>query len=373
MTDQQLRQRIHQAMDNRLSGVERDPFLEKKAKAWGDKRKEKSRRPSLRVIIAVVIALLSILSVGYTAMYHWNLKEYLLSSGYQLPQDFESGFDQDLTQEFMGFRFHIRDAYMNGDTAAALVEISRLDNAPGVFLYHHTDLIEMNKSIRMLHADYPEDITVGEYIEKTGLPVFVANSTLRQKDRLTRGSGDFWMEGERMMVYYTTTEDLRPAHGEITLDWEVNVRDEQGKWHTAVEEITLPAPDAQAQSLVLDEMLPLEDMMLQMKAMQIADNPLGLEIRMEYVLVEEKPGDKERASQYRFQAVDPDTYGVLPDISGNTFFIPWQNPNTGITEFTWDLCIDPQAVKGERLQLQLLPREAEKGDPSAPTLWIDLK
>ncbi len=370
MSDQELRNEIHRALDAKLSDVQDDPFLEQRVKAIAE-RKGTNRRPfPFCAIVFALVLVLSTACVAYAAISYWKLGDYFRWTGSQVPSDFGSGYNQDLTQEFCGLRFHIRDAYMNGTTFVGLIEISRLDGQPALFL-PYPSIFSPEDLLGILYKDREGTITIGEYAKEKGLPICYANSTFVPEDGLDYGSGDMWMEDDRVMVYYTTTKGIYPTDGKLTLNWTVNVINDQREWQTASRKITLPVEEVKTQTLNVDEGVMVDGIRVVMDSLTLRETRLDVQMDFIYHIEGERPGNKEKVMDYRFRLVDPATWQFLPEGSlysemealdtddGTTFII--RNQTVGL-----------HAVS-DTLYFQFLPKDAQSGQKDAPTIVVKLE
>ncbi len=367
MSDQEIRNEIHRALDTKLSGVQPDPFLEQRVKAQAA-RKVTHRRPfPLRAIAFALVLVLSTVCMAYATVNYWKLGDYFRWSGSQVPSDFDSGYNQDLTQELCGLRFHIRDAYMNGTTFVGLIEISHLDEQPALFL-PYPSIFSPENLLGLLYKDCEGTITIGEYAKEKGLPIYYANSTFVPENGLDYGSGDMWMEKDRVMVYYTTTNGVYPTDGKLTLNWTVNVINDQGEWQTASKKITLPVEEIKTQTLHVDKSVPVDGIRVVMDSLTLRETRLDNQMDFIYHIEGEKPGDKEKVMDYRFRLVDPATWQFLPE---GSLYSAMEALDTadGTTFIVRNQTVGLHAVS-DALYFQLLPKDAQSGQKDAPTIVV---
>ena len=99
------------------------------------KEEPKVLKTSVRTVVLVLALLLALTGAVYAASTNWKIGDYFgRRIPGEVPEDFDSYYQEDYTQELNGVRFHIRDAYMEGDTLYAITEVSRADGQPAIFM-----------------------------------------------------------------------------------------------------------------------------------------------------------------------------------------------------------------------------------------------
>ena len=95
----------------------------------------KMKQYSVRAALIALALILAMTGVVYAVSTHWMIGDYVGGRGAgNLPQDFDSGYEESFSLELGGVRFRIRDAYVNGNTLMAVTEVSRADGKPAIFM-----------------------------------------------------------------------------------------------------------------------------------------------------------------------------------------------------------------------------------------------
>ena len=105
----------------------------KLAKLMIEEEPQMKKKISVGLVFAIVLALLSLTAVAAT-LSGWNIGSFSRFYGDQdVPENFESGFDQNLETELDGVLFRIVDAYATPGRAIVMTEISMKDGSPALF------------------------------------------------------------------------------------------------------------------------------------------------------------------------------------------------------------------------------------------------
>ena len=269
--------------------------------------------------VALALALVLMLSgVVYAASTGWMIGDYFGSrvEG-QVPKGFSSGFQADYTQELCGLRFHIRDAYVDGDLLMALTEISRADGQPAIFItdgIDETDLIDYYD--QALSFEPRDGRTIAEYAKDNDLPIHYAGSWFRQ-EKTGDGAGDEWAEdGFNRLVTFAQVEDIHSENGVAKVIWEVYARNENGQYVHQDMEITLPVDTFTKWEVPVHQAV--EGLPVVVDALYLQQSPIELQVDIAYHLdTDRMPEAYEENSaagfQYRFiHLCDPATGEQLP-------------------------------------------------------------
>ena len=313
MMEQEMRRRMHQAMDARLSGLQEDPWLAQRVMNQ-PKGEKKVKRFTIQTVLAMML-LLAIMGTVYAASQnsapddlitntpvpasegmgevdqwaiveraaqkaekdHWMLPDYFRWSGVELPEDFTTGFDQDLTQEFGGFRFHIRDAYVNGNTVHAVIEVTRIDGEKSIIM-HSPQSVSLDKLLCAYYKglrDVDENTTLREYLNEKDLPMEYAMSSFEQKGAYT-GGGDVWLEKEgNGAVHYDYLNNITVEDGVAKLEWQVMYWDaENEKWFSTSMPIELPAAEVQEQVIDVYKTINVNGVDVELQLIRLYENNL---------------------------------------------------------------------------------------------------
>ena len=113
----------------------------KLAKLMIEEEPQMKKKISVGLVFAIVLALLSLTAVAAT-LSGWNIGSFSRFYGDQdVPENFESGFDQNLETELDGVLFRIVDAYATPGRAIVMTEISMKDGSPDNILLRCTTCI----------------------------------------------------------------------------------------------------------------------------------------------------------------------------------------------------------------------------------------
>lgn len=415
MTEQEMRRRMHQAMDARLSGVQEDPWLAQRVMNQ-PKGEKKVKRFTVQTVLAMML-LLAIMGTVYAASLnsapddlitntpvpasegvcevdqwaiveraaqkaeedHWMLPDYFRWSGVELPEDFTTGFDQDLTQEFGGFRFHIRDAYVNGNTVHAITEITRIDGEAAIVLrspyddwkadplcVYYKNLIDMNMAL-----------TLGEYVEEKNAPVYYASTLFMEKGTFNNGGGMEWFEGEQKgEIQYEYSREFVSENGVMKIDWEVAYWDEiEDKFVWTSMPIELPAVEVQEQMIDVFKTINVNGVDVELQLIRLYENNLDIEMDIIFSLVNPQAGDEEKMKEMYFFPVNPQDWSI--PAAGTMHPIPKELLNAETATYVMaGECYSKSAIQDGVLYLQMLQEkkgEKVKPDPDAPVIAVRIK
>ena len=414
MTEQEMRRRMHQAMDARLSGLQEDPWLAQRAMNQ-PKGEKKVKRFTIQTVLAMML-LLAIMGTVYAASLnsapddlitntpvpasegmggvdqwaiveraaqkaekdHWMLPDYFRWSGVELPEDFTTGFDQDLTQEFGGFRFHIRDAYVNGNTVLAITEITRTDGEAAIVLMWPTgwekDLV---RTYYKNLSDVDMTLTLGEYVEKKNIPVYAAVNFFGQSGRASDGGGMEWFEGEgKGEIQHEYATNLVSENGVMKIDWEVAYWDEiEDKFVWTSMPIELPVVEVQEKLIDVYKTINVNGVDVELQLIRLYENALDIEMDIVFRLVNSKEGDEEKMKDMYFYPINPKDWSI-PN-PGTMHPIPKTILNDETLAYVMEReTYSKSAIQDGVLYLQMLPEkngEKVKPDPDAPVIAVRIR
>ena len=115
MTENREDDRIRSAMNRTMSGLEGNPYLARRVIA-ASKGEVKVKKKISAVTVLVIALMLTSVTALALQLSGWRIADYIMNV-YEgsIPDDFESGFNQDLTLDVENVRFHVRDAYAAGN------------------------------------------------------------------------------------------------------------------------------------------------------------------------------------------------------------------------------------------------------------------
>jgi len=174
---------------------------------------KKMKKFTTRTAVLVFALLLALMGAAYAAANIRTLGGLLPS----VPEDFNTGFDQELTHDFGGFRYRVLDAYLNGNSLMALMEVSRADGTPGLFLM---DGDAEEDPIYCLYPDRAEDSrTIGEYARDQQLPINYVGAKFTQPGSEQNVDGRSWMEEDQRRIWYAELPNVQVENGQASVDW----------------------------------------------------------------------------------------------------------------------------------------------------------
>lgn len=415
MTEQELRNSLHRAMNARLSGMQEDPWLAQRILNQ-PKGEKKMKRFTIQTVLAMIL-LLAIMGTVYAATLssapddlinntplpasggtgevdrwsmvekvaqeakdnHWMLPDYFRWSGIELPEDFTTTeFDQELTQEFGDFRYHLRDVYVNGNTVHAITEITRIDGKASAIViwpedYEDDLLCVYYKGLKGID----DSLTLKEYLDKTNMPVYAAINYLHQEEIFSSGGGMTWFEGEgNGMVEYVYETNMVSENGIAKIDWHV------GYWDDAVgqfvwQSMPIEIPVVEVEEKVIDvyKTINVNGVDVELQLIRLYENTLDIEMDIVFRLVNPKEGDEEKMKEMYFYPVNPQNWSI----PGPGTMHPI--PKTLLNEETLAYVMEREtysksAIQDGVLYLQMLPEksgEQVKPDPDAPVIAVKLK
>jgi len=201
------------------------------------------KRFTLRTVILAAAIILALTGAACAAANYWMIGDYFGTRGPgHVPEGFESGYQADYTQEIGNLHFHIRDAYVSGNTLTAMVEVSRKDEMPALFV---TEGIEEDDLIanfdQALSFDAEEKRTIAEYARDEGLQIYHVGSWFTQDGKMKEGAGDEWAEDEyRRLVILCQVQDIQNSNGLAQLSWDIYMADKENGYQPKSMTIKLP-------------------------------------------------------------------------------------------------------------------------------------
>ncbi len=232
------------------------------AKLMIEEEPQVKKKLSVGLVFAIVLALLSLTAVAAT-LSGWNIGSFSRFYGDQdVPENFESGFDQDLETELDGVLFHIVDAYATPGRAIVMTEISMKDGSPALFR-HLSDPADQTPLGNYLYdlrgTDDPR--TVQDYADEKQLPVIPVYVEL-ENPQCNRWQDMLWCVDDTKAIFVSEAF-WNPADNEqaIDLDWISYVlpeSEEEPDWEAVYASgkrtaITLPVSDLETVTIPVSQ------------------------------------------------------------------------------------------------------------------------
>ena len=287
---------------------------------------------SMRTVVLALALLLALTGVVYAATTGFRIGDYFGRRGPgSVPQDFDTGFDRDYTQELCGLRFHIRDAYVDGDILIALTEISRIDGQPAIFL---TDGIFEDNPIdvfdQTLSWELRDGRSIQEYAQENDLPVYRVGNEFEQ-GAPADAVGDEWAEEDfRYLVTFTEMEGIQSEQGEAALSWNILVQDENGEFIQQSMQVSLPVESFTQWEVAVNQAV--EGLPVVVDSLRFQQSRVELKVDIAYHLDMEKMPDvaenDESAAGFRYRFIhlcDPADGRRLPQGARLLGTLRWLN------------------------------------------------
>ena len=281
---------------------------------------KKMKRFTLRTAILAIALLLATMGVVYAATNSKTLADFILGRGdAHLPEDFATGYDQDLTQTVGDVRFRIRDAYVNGNTLYAIIEASRADGSPALFLpqdYTEEDLIGN------LYREMLEDPrTIAEYAREKNLSIYWVDSWFKRNGEEMKGTFDIAMEEDQRGALFAEVFDVQPQDGFASLTWNVMTWDDPQAIQQAEKDITLPVEKNNTWEVPVHQRI--EGSQITVDTLYFRQNRMDLQVDVTYHI--DQASDWHANDHYSFEFLDPATCELIPGGAGGSTTIASTN------------------------------------------------
>ena len=167
MTDREIRERFHRAVDTTLSGLEGDSLLAQRIILQARPKEETKMKRKLSVGLVIVLALLLMSVTALAAAGLWGVIDFTGRYGTKLLDNaadtVQTGIPQHGGQGEL-VSFTLREAICDGQAAYMVFDVTPMDQ--GMLLV--MDDIGPDEPALCLGKGYPEDMTVAEYAESKG-------------------------------------------------------------------------------------------------------------------------------------------------------------------------------------------------------------
>lgn len=281
---------------------------------------KKMKRFTLRTAILVLALLLATMGVVYAATNSKTLADFILGRGNaHLPEDFATGYDQDFTQEVGDVRFHIRDAYVNGNTLYAIIEASLTDGSPALFLPQDA---EPDDLIGNLYRELLEDPrTIAEYAREKSLPLYWVDSWFKRNGEIMEGTFDIAMEEDLRGALFAEVFDIQPQGGFAVLTWNVMTWKDVQEIQQADKEIKLPVEESKTWEVPVHQRI--EGSGITVDTIYFRQNRMDLQADVTYHI--DQASDWHADDHYFFEFLDPATGELIPGGAGGSSTIASTN------------------------------------------------
>lgn len=376
MTENREDERIKSALNRMMSGLEGNPYLARRVVAASKGEVKVKKKLSIVTVLTIALMLISVTALALE-LSGWKIADYIrnVSEG-KVDDDFESGFNQDLTLDFEGIRFHVRDAYAAGNKIIIVTEASCLENETTMILPSETicdpDVTLARQYIKGL-AGVDDEITLSEYARQKGLSMIHVFVNAQQKGTYPIVTGDEWIENDTMLVSITSADYLEVENGEVEVEWEVGVFDDSSDepFKTKTLDFHLPVENVQEIEIDVQQTVIAGDIHVSLDRMVLL--PTRLDTQVELYYHTDSRQSAEQLLEYRFIAIDPSSLSFLDagSFSSGPEILDVDNQSIYLHD-SWTL---GGPLKTDTLNLQLLPvyswaKEGTERDQGLPDVQI---
>ena len=308
MTESREDERIKSALNRTMSGLEGNPYLARRIVAASEG--EGKVKKKLSIVLVLIIALL--LTTGTALALElsgWKIADYIrnVSQG-KVDESFESGFQQDLTIDMEGVRFHIRDAYAAGNKLITVTEACCLNNNTTMILPSR-EICDPDVTPAWLYvkelAGVDEKITLSEYARQKGLSMIHVYVDAKQKGTYPIVTGDDWVENDTTLVSITSANDLKPEDGAVEVEWEVGVIDYSNDGPIGTKTLDFQLPVESAQEIEMDVRKTVLAGDIPVSLDRVVLTPTRLDTQVELFYHADSGASAKQLLEFRFIAVDP--------------------------------------------------------------------
>ena len=323
--------------------IEEEPLVKKKI--------------SVGLVFALVFALLSLTALA-AGLSGWSIGDFSrFYMDQDVPENFESGFDQDLETELDGVLFHIVDAYATPGRAIVMTEISMKDGSPALFR-HWSDPADQtplgNYLYELRATDDPR--TVRDYADEKNLPVVPVYVEL-DNPQCHRWQDMLWCVDDYKAIFVSEAFwDPSYYPQAIDLDWISYVipeSEEEPDWEAVYAggkrtSITLPVSDLETVTIPVNQEIAGPSGPVVVDTLSLRRSSLETRAVISYHADSSNPEDLEALSCWDFYAYMPDSLKPVPHVLDGNMpeYIP--NPKTnrisGTDELSLNLPRDAEAI-----------------------------
>ena len=378
MTENREDDRIRSAMNRTMSGLEGNPYLARRVIA-ASKGEVKVKKKISAVTVLVIALMLTSVTALALQLSGWRIADYIrnVDEG-SIPDDFESGFNQDLTLDVENVRFHVRDAYAAGNKIILVTEAYCLENDTTMVLpsedFCDPNIMHARQYIKEL-AGVDDEITLSDYAKQKGLSMIHVYVNAQQKDTYPIVSGDEWIENDTTLVSITSADYLEPGNGTVEVEWEVGVYHDQSDEPLETKTLNFQLPVENVKKIQLDVHQPVMAEGIPVSLDRVVLMPTRLETQVELFYHTDSRQSAEQLLKYRFKALDPTSLKFAN--AGSNSDGPEILSTEGQSVYFHDAWTISSSLEKDALYLQFLPvyswpDEREEGLPDAQTIKIDI-
>lgn len=378
MTENREDDRIRSAMNRTMSGLEGNPYLARRVIA-AFKGEVKVKKKISAVTVLVIALMLTSVTALALQLSGWRIADYIrnVDEG-SIPDDFESGFNQDLTLDVENVRFHVRDAYAAGNKIILVTEAYCLENDTTMVLpsedFCDPNISHARQYIKEL-AGVDDEITLSDYAKQKGLSMIHVYVNAQQKDTYPIVSGDEWIENDTTLVSITSADYLEPVNGTVEVEWEVGVYHDQSDEPLETKTLNFQLPVENVKKIQLDVHQPVMAEGIPVSLDRVVLMPTRLETQVELFYHTDSRQSAEQLLKYRFKALDPTSLKFAN--AGSNSDGPEILSTEGQSVYFHDAWTISSSLEKDALYLQFLPvyswpDEREEGLPDAQTIKIDI-
>ena len=378
MTENREDDRIRSAMNRTMSGLEGNPYLARRVIA-ASKGEVKVKKKISAVTVLVIALMLTSVTALALQLSGWRIADYIrnVDEG-SIPDDFESGFNQDLTLDVENVRFHVRDAYAAGNKIILVTEAYCLENDTTMVLpsedFCDPNIRHARQYIKEL-AGVDDEITLSDYAKQKGLSMIHVYVNAQQKDTYPIVSGDEWIENDTTLVSITSADYLEPVNGTVEVEWEVGVYHDQSDEPLETKTLNFQLPVENVKEIQLDVHQPVMAEGIPVSLDRVVLMPTRLETQVELFYHTDSRQSAEQLLKYRFKAIDPTSLKFAN--AGSNSDGPEILSTEGQSVYFHDAWTISSSLEKDALYLQFLPvyswpDEREEGLPDAQTIKIDI-
>ena len=378
MTESREDERIKSALNRTMSGLEGNPYLARRVIA-ASKGEVKVKKKISAVTVLVIALMLTSVTALALQLSGWRIADYIrnVDEG-SIPDDFESGFNQDLTLDVENVRFHVRDAYAAGNKIILVTEACCLENDTTMVLpsedFCDPNIRHARQYIKEL-AGVDDEITLSDYAKQKGLSMIHVYVNAQQKDTYPIVSGAEWIENYTTLVSITSADYLEPVNGAVEVEWEVGVYHDQSDEPLETKTLNFQLPVENVKKIQLDVHQPVMAEGIPVSLDRVVLMPTRLETQVELFYHTDSRQSAEQLLKYRFKAIDPTSLKFAN--AGSNSDGPEILSTEGQSVYFHDAWTISSSLEKDALYLQFLPvyswpDEREEGLPDAQTIKIDI-
>ena len=308
MTESREDERIKSALNRTMSGIEGNPYLARRVVAASEGEGKVKKKISI-VLVLIIALLLTTGTALALELSGWKIADYIrnVSQG-KVDESFESGFQQDLTIDMEGVRFHIRDAYAAGNKLITVTEACCLNNNTTMILPSR-EICDPDVTPAWLYvkelAGVDDKITLSEYARQKGLSMIHVYVDAKQKGTYPIVTGDDWVENDTTLVSITSANDLKPEDGAVEVEWEVGVIDYSNDEPIETKKLDFQLPVENVQEIEMDVRKTVLAGDIPVSLDRVVLTPTRLDTQVELFYHADSGASAKQLLEFRFIAVDP--------------------------------------------------------------------